>query len=181
MISRVQPSNVEVLSLTTISTPHRGSAFADYIFSQIGPRHIPRVYKILESFGLDTGAFRQLTESYMTEKFNPRTPDVDGVRYYSYGAAFSPQLTSVFRGSHAIIDRAEGPNDGIVSVASSKWGTYKGTLNNVSHLDLINWTNKLRWWWMWQLTGRKRTYAASTANCNVSLIKLQILCRSLLS
>jgi hypothetical protein len=126
------------------------------MFNQIGPSNIPRVYKVLEYFGLETGAFRQLTEQYMTEKFNPRTPDVEGVRYYSYGAAFKPQLTSVFRQSHKIIDKAEGANDGMVSVASSHWGTYKGTLNHVSHLDLINWTNRWRWWWLWQLTGRKQ-------------------------
>lgn len=50
---------------------------------------------------------------------------------------------------------AEGPNDGLVSVESSKWGEYKGTLDNVSHLDLINWTNRLRWY-IWELTGGKQ-------------------------
>jgi triacylglycerol lipase len=29
-------------------------------------------------------------------------------------------------------------------VESSRWGKYQGTLDNVSHLDLINWTNRLR-------------------------------------
>jgi triacylglycerol lipase len=36
MISQLRPPNVKVLSLTTIATPHRGSAFADYMFEQIG-------------------------------------------------------------------------------------------------------------------------------------------------
>jgi triacylglycerol lipase len=66
-----------------------------------------------------------------------------------------PSLLSMFRQSHAIIQRVEGPNDGLVSVESSKWGTYKGTLVDVSHLDLINWTNRLRWM-IWELTGNKR-------------------------
>ena len=91
----------------------------------------------------------------MRDSFNPRTPDVSGVRYYSYGAAFQPQFTSVFRRSHRIVQQEEGPNDGLVSVASSRWGTYKGTLNHVSHLDLINWTNRLRWYFF-ELTGHKR-------------------------
>jgi triacylglycerol lipase len=33
-------------------------------------------------------------------------------------------------------------------VASSRWGGedgYKGTLVGVSHLDLINWTNRVKW------------------------------------
>lgn len=117
---------------------------------------MPQVNNMLEYFGFQTGAFRQLTRSYMAEKFNPRTPDVEGVRYYSYGASLQPQFTSVFRQSHGIIKEVEGENDGMVSVASSKWGTYKGTLQHVSHLDLINWTNKLRWYLLLSLTGKKR-------------------------
>ena len=54
-------------------------------------------------------------------------------------------LLSPFRQSHGVISRVEGPNDGLVSVASAQWGSYKGTLVNVSHLDLINWTNRWRW------------------------------------
>lgn len=53
-----------------------------------------------------------------------------------------PTFWSVFSQSQQIVDLEEGPNDGLVSVASSKWGGddgYKGTLLDVSHLDLINW------------------------------------------
>lgn len=155
MISRIQPPNVRVLSLTTIATPHRGSAFADYIFHSIGRANVRKVYKVLEYFGIETGAFRQLTEKYMIEKFNPRTPNVEGVKYYSYGACMQPHLLSMFRQSHRIVEADEGPNDGLVSVRSSSWGDYKGTLDQVSHLDLINWTNRLRWYF-WELTGHKR-------------------------
>ncbi len=56
-----------------------------------------------------------------------------------------PPFLSPFRQSHGVISRVEGPNDGLVSVASSQWGSYKGTLVDVSHLDLINWTNRWRW------------------------------------
>ncbi|EME82756.1 uncharacterized protein MYCFIDRAFT_188044 [Pseudocercospora fijiensis CIRAD86] len=159
MVSRLKPPNVKVLSLTTVATPHRGSSFADYMFKQIGMSNIPRLYKVLEFFGMETGAFRQLTREYMANNYNPRTPDVEGVKYYSYGAAFQPHLTSVFRKSHSIIEPIEGANDGLVSVESSQWGTYKGTLNHVSHLDLINWTNRLRWYF-WELTGKKRNFNA---------------------
>ena len=142
MISRLKPPNVRVLSLTTIATPHRGSAFADYLFAQLGRTNTRNVYAALEFFGVETGAFRQLTPTYMSEKFNPRTPDVEGVKYYSYGATMQPHFWSMFRQSHRIVEEAEGPNDGLVSVESSQWGEYKGTLNHVSHLDLINWTNR---------------------------------------
>nr|POE52319.1 lipase 2 [Quercus suber] len=159
MLSRLKPPNVQVLSLTTIASPHRGSAFADELFRRIGLANVPKLYKALNYFGLETGAFQQLTQAYMQHDFNPRTPDRAGVRYYSYGATLRPRFTSVFRTSHAIVDAAEGPNDGLVSVASSQWGTYKGTLENVSHLDLINWTNRIRWYF-WELTGHKRNFNA---------------------
>jgi len=58
-----------------------------------------------------------------------------------------PSIWSVFRLSHKILAQLEGPNDGLVSVASSRWGGdagYKGTLMGVNHLDLINWTNRLK-------------------------------------
>jgi triacylglycerol lipase len=136
------------------------------------------MYRILQSIGIETGAFSQLTRRYMQEDFNPRTPDLEGVRfvnsfkgliadicwlvsrYFSYGATVEPAIWSAFRQSHRIIEREEGPNDGLVSVYSSMWGGetgYKGTLVGVSHLDLINWTNRLRWL-IWELTGNKRKW-----------------------
>ncbi|OBT79520.1 hypothetical protein VF21_01250 [Pseudogymnoascus sp. 05NY08] len=140
MISRLKPENVEVLSLTTVATPHRGSAFADFVFEEIGPKNLPTLYKIFEGVGLGTGAFSQLTRKFMIEEFNPKTPDKPGVQYFSYGADVHPSFWSAFKQPHKVVEKMEGPNDGLVSVGSSKWGTYKGTLVDVSHLDLINWS-----------------------------------------
>ncbi|KAI9798632.1 MAG: hypothetical protein M1825_005056 [Sarcosagium campestre] len=164
MISRLQaPSNVNVLSLTTIATPHRGSSIADYIFEHVGDKRVPKLYKLLESMQIQTGAFKQLTRRAMLDDFNPHTPDVDTVRYFSYGASAKPPIWSVFRQSERIIMEKEGPNDGLVSVASSKWGDnssdYKGTLIGVNHLDLINWTNQLNWFAR-SLVGQSRKFNA---------------------
>ncbi|KAL2264442.1 hypothetical protein VTK26DRAFT_7 [Humicola hyalothermophila] len=147
MISRLQPSGVDVKSLITVATPHHGSSFADYLLDSIGPQHLPRLYALWErTTGWEPSAFAQLTTKYMTEEFNPKTPDDPAVRYFAYGAMVKekPPLLSPFRLSHAVIEEAEGPNDGLVSVYSSKWGTYKGALLGVNHLDLINWSNRLR-------------------------------------
>lgn len=46
-----------------------------------------------------------------------------------------------YRYPHAIIYAKEGPNDGLVSVESSRWGTYLGTLENANHIDLVGWTD----------------------------------------
>ncbi|CEJ55118.1 Putative Triacylglycerol lipase [Penicillium brasilianum] len=162
MISRLRPQKFKVLSLTTIATPHRGSAVADFCFDQIGAELLPQIYYTLNKLNIETGAFAQLTRKYMSETFNPNTPDIDGVRYFSYGACDQPSLWSVFRLSHRILAEAEGPNDGLVSVASSLWGGeagYKGTLVGVSHLDLINWTNRLKWLAA-EVTGKPRKFNA---------------------
>ncbi|KAH8630848.1 hypothetical protein IG631_15425 [Alternaria alternata] len=197
MISQLRPTDFKILSLTTIATPHRGSAFADYMFQTIGrtsrthswkkctkpfpARRIKRVYSVMEYFGFETGAFSQLTQEYMQNSFNPKTPDIPDVRYFSYGASLEPTRWSVFAPSHAIIKQKEGVNDGLVrcvyssrslcsiptkhlnSVQSSRWGDYKGTLIGVSHLDLINWTNRLKWFF-WELTGSKRKYEVAIHN-----------------
>lgn len=146
MISHLRPTNVKVRSLVTVASPHHGSSFADFLFQEIGNDRLPEIYRFLERVGMETGAFEQLTSTYMNEKFNPNTPDDPDVRYFSYGASTHRlPLLSPFRQSLKIISRIEGPNDGLVSVTSSQWGSYKGTLVNVSHLDLINWTNRWRW------------------------------------
>ncbi|KAK5661686.1 hypothetical protein OQA88_9786 [Cercophora sp. LCS_1] len=147
MVSRLQPSGVDVKSLVTVATPHHGSAVADYVIQELGPQNLSRLYGFWrQATGWEHDAFDQLTRRYMTEEFNPGTPDDPSVKYFSYGAMIrgKPPLLSPFRGSFRLLDRLEGPNDGLVSVESSKWGTYKGTLLGVNHLDLINWTNRLR-------------------------------------
>ncbi|AEO64521.1 uncharacterized protein THITE_2110748 [Thermothielavioides terrestris NRRL 8126] len=147
MISQLQPAGVDVKSLVTVGTPHHGSPFADFLIDEIGPHYLPRLYDLWErTTGWEPGAFAQLTTRYMDQEFNPKTPDDPAVRYFSYGAMVrgKPPLLSPFRHSHRVIEEREGPNDGLVSVESSKWGTYKGTLLGVNHLDLINWSNRLR-------------------------------------
>lgn len=159
MVSKLQP-RFKVASLVTVATPHRGSAFADYLLEGAAPIPLPKLYGLIEMTGLGTQAFEQLTRRYALGTFNPETPDDASVRYFSYGAAMPrPPLLSPFRQSHAIITEVEGANDGLVSVESSRWGKYKGTLMNVSHLDLINWSNRMRYTvreWM----GYKRTFNA---------------------
>ena len=144
LISTLRPKDIEIKSLTTIATPHRGSSAADIVIREIGSEHLPAIYKLLNRMSIDSGAFTQLTRKYVQEEFNGANPNVPGVRYFSYGAAAQPSIFSVFRLSHDLVEVLEGANDGLVSVTSSKWGDYKGTLVGVTHLDLINWTNRIK-------------------------------------
>lgn len=146
LISRLCPpaSSFRVRSLTTVATPHRGSSAADMLLRDIGPELVPRVFGALGRLKIDSGAFTQLTTDYVTRHFNPVTPNDPQVRYFSYGASATPHLLSVFRLSHDLMLQLEGANDGLVSVRSAKWGDYMGTLVGVTHLDLINWTNRIK-------------------------------------
>ena len=150
MISRLAPPNVKIASLVTIATPHHGSSFADSLLNRDPPHpapiYLPNLYRLISRTGLSTAAFSQLTTEYMRSEFNPATPDGPHTRYFSFGASTAqPGLLSPFRPSWRIIEQVEGPNDGLVSVESSQWGDYRGTLVDVSHLDLINWTNRVKW------------------------------------
>jgi hypothetical protein len=63
-------------------------------------------------------------------EFNAKTPDHPGVRYFSVAGEVSPgRLTPVLRRAWTILSPVEGPNDGMVSVASARWGEYLGTIH----------------------------------------------------
>lgn len=87
-------------------------------------------------------------------------------RYFSYGAYCNPALYSVWRLPHAVIQEKEGPNDGLVSVASSMWGTYEGTLVEVNHLGIINWVNRIEYAYG-QIIGKKRQFNALAFYCSI--------------
>ena len=98
----------------------------------------PSFFRFLQSLGIQTAAFEELTTHNMKD-FNEKVPDLPDVRYFSFGASFTPTWGSVFRTSQSIIEKLEGENDGLVSVKSAMWGEYKGTIPDVNHLDIINW------------------------------------------
>ncbi|EJU00116.1 alpha/beta-hydrolase [Dacryopinax primogenitus] len=155
----------EVLSVTTISTPHRGSSFADYFVHElIGADRLPTIISLLSlllpySDG-DGTAFSQLTTTHMAA-FNCLVPDKPGVQYFSWGATYEPGLVDSFRWPWAVVMSKEGENDGLVSVESAKWGEYEGTVRNVNHLDLIGWVNPARYRWA-EFTGNKIEYRPAT-------------------
>lgn len=122
-----------VASLTTIGTPHRGTAFADW-----GTDHLGGGAPLLEALGMGTDAFFDLTTAACL-RFNQTTPNVPGVRYFSYsGTQPRRRVFATLHVSHIIIERREGANDGLVSQKSAQWGEYLGNLD-ADHLNLIGW------------------------------------------
>jgi triacylglycerol lipase len=133
MISRLDMAG-RVLTLTTLGTPHRGTPFADW-----GLRRLARLLRPVFEFGnVPYQAFFDLTAAH-AEEFNARTPDAPKVRYFSVAgrierAVRHPQWTLT---AHAL-EQSEGPNDGVVSVRSAKYGERFDEWE-ADHLDLVNW------------------------------------------
>ena len=127
-----------VLSLTTVGTPHRGSSFADWGWKRLSRFAVP----FLRLIGIPHEAFADLrTESCL--RFNEDVPNVPGVRYASVAGVcekswVGPEWALPYR----IVGRAEGPNDGVVSVASAAWGERHDVWPG-DHLNLVNWPNRL--------------------------------------
>jgi triacylglycerol lipase len=126
-----------VLSLTTIGTPHRGSSFADW--------GLRRFHAVLSPFfdvvRIPYRAFVDLSTNACAE-FNKLTPDAPNVRYFSVaGRCEGPWLSIYWRLPHAIVEAAEGTNDGIVSIASATYGEMCEVWDG-DHLNLINLPNR---------------------------------------
>ena len=163
--SRYMVSNLgmasRVRTLTTISSPHRGSPVADIVEGVIPNWLEPFVGSVINGLvGLVYGnsqqdalaAMNSLRTSGMNA-FNSYTPNASGVKYYSYTSHMTwadpiqhPLLWllqpacaagGLFKGMGA-------SNDGLVPVSSAKWGTYKGEpsyawyVSGLDHLQIVN-------------------------------------------
>ncbi len=136
MISKLDMAD-RVRSLTTVGTPHRGSPVADWGVRRFGRLVAP----FFQALGISYQAFVDLT-SAVCRRFNETVPDVPGVRYFSVAGVCEIQwVGSEWRFPHGIVSRAEGPNDGVVSVASATWGEHTDVWSG-DHLNLVNWPNR---------------------------------------
>ncbi|HVT90743.1 MAG TPA: hypothetical protein VHD56_17955 [Tepidisphaeraceae bacterium] len=124
-----------VAGLVTLSTPHRGSPYADWCMKNIGKRM--GGLKLMRLLKLDVQAISDLT-TVSCAKFNETVPDHPDVKYFSISAARPwHRVPPFFIHSHKMIRKLEGPNDGLVSVASATWGEHLDTWP-ADHLHVIN-------------------------------------------
>ena len=112
-------------ALVTISTPHRGSPYADWCAQHLGRKL--RGFEVVRRFGLDVDGVLDVTTERCA-RFNEQTPDVTGVRYFSVSASVPWRALPAFGlPSWYIVQRADGDNDGLVSVKSARWATHLTT------------------------------------------------------
>ena len=139
-----------VASLTTVCTPHHGCRFVDYAC------RLPEgLYRFVawcldgsfRRFGDQNPDFYTATHQFSTaasRQFNLEVPDVAGVYYQSYASVMGNVLSDLLLWvPYCLIYPLEGPNDGLVSVESAKWGEFRSVftskkLRGISHGDMID-------------------------------------------
>lgn len=139
-----------VASLTTISTPHWGSPFADWAIGKVGD-----VIPICGALGLDIRAFYDLTVDACT-RFNRQQAVIDfeaaceaAIRFQAY--ACRQNFIGIFtplKLPYYYIEKEEGDNDGLVSVRSAGWRDryYQQTLENTDHFNALGWWDVGQLW-----------------------------------
>jgi len=146
MISRLGMAD-RVASLTTVCTPHRGSAAADAVSGLLAFRM--GLADALARWAGDRSpdcatSIRELSRPAM-KAFNEEVPDAPGVRYLSYGSLMKSAVDDLFFAlSHQVVLECEGENDGMVSADSCRWGDFRGIITGgpgqrgISHLDMVD-------------------------------------------
>jgi len=130
-----------VLTLTTLGTPHRGTSYCDWLVQRFGFFVRP----VLDFFNIPAEGFRDLTTA-ACRRFNENTLNHPRVRYFSVAAQCEgPWLNFPWTLSHSLVARHEGPNDGVVSIASATYGESTDIWEG-DHLTLINMKNRPASW-----------------------------------
>jgi triacylglycerol lipase len=165
------PAKYYVASLTSMSGVHRGSEIADLLWGlykgipvlgqPVGDAIASVVDAFVKLFYYNENdpncmkALWNLTSTYMINIGNPSIPDVKGVYYQSWAGKLkyldaNPENLMIGPLWEIMKAMGSGDNDGLVSVASSKWGNFRGALtgawwrgggNHVNECDLLLGTN----------------------------------------
>lgn len=140
----------KIASITTVATPHRGSKTIDRLMKL--PRPVwntaaAAVNNWIRIMGDRKPDFLKLCEDFTTERmaqFNEQNPDVPGIYYQSLACVMKHPLSDFnLSAANFILNRLEGPNDGLVSVDSARWGAQfrilrSNAFRGISHLDAID-------------------------------------------
>lgn len=137
-----------VATVTTISTPHRGTRVADVALGILpGPAEslLAFLANIIGGGGQDLrGQAYQLTEQYASSVFNPTTPNDPRVLYYSVAGVTHAAVLDIWHEDvcdpllwvgYALL-AGHSSNDGLVSVDSARHGIFLGTVP-ADHFDEV--------------------------------------------
>ena len=141
-----------VASITTVNTPHRGCGFADYLLEKI-PEAVQNKVAGAYNFAAKKlgdkspdflAAVRDLTARKCKE-LDARLGVPEGIYCQSVGSELKKAAGGKFplNFSYKLVKYFDGPNDGLVSAGSFKWGekyTYITPIKKrgISHGDMID-------------------------------------------
>jgi triacylglycerol lipase len=166
LVIRYMVSNLSFASktatVTSVNSLHKGAPMADIVLSVIPSWLQPFTNSALSLLAQlvyrdgrpqDVIAMGQsLTVSYL-KSFNTSSPNVSGMKYYSYGSSMAwadpvqhplMALTHPITWAGGLFYSMGGENDGVVPSTSQKWGTWKGTpsanwyATGIDHLQATN-------------------------------------------
>lgn len=139
-----------VATLTTISSPHNGSAAMDKLMKlpksllKIGCWITDIIKKLEGDSNPDTyRCLEQVTASYMTE-FNKNNPDSESVYYRSYSFVMKNFLSDIIMSvPYIAVKVLDGKSDGLLTPNEAKWGDFRGIYTGtgrrgISHPDEVD-------------------------------------------
>lgn len=140
-----------VASLTTVCTPHRGTAVADLVAcppaddTGLADRLVNAFAAWMGDASPDAGKTLRELSTKGAEEFNRNVPDAPGVQYQSLGTVMKGMLDDpLFALTHEILKNKQGDNDGMVPASSAPWGIWRGLVEGpdpgrgISHLQMID-------------------------------------------
>lgn len=140
----------KVATLTTVSTPHRGSELVVFLkklpdkkFRKICSRMDASFRKLGDKNPNTYVASHQLSPGFM-KTFNLENPDLPQVYYQSYSTKMkSPTSCSLLMLPNLVMKYLADDNDGLVTTESAQWGNYMGSFKSsthrgISHADQID-------------------------------------------
>jgi triacylglycerol lipase len=150
ILSPANPDHIasRIASLTTISTPHRGSPIADLIAAKLGGQRLwlwnwwmeRKQRQIITGLGISLDGLHDLTTSGAAN-FNRTYADHPQVCYFSVAGAGRtngrPTAKILYPACKYIKEKTGEDNDGLVAIGSAKWGEFDARLWPADHADEI--------------------------------------------
>lgn len=143
----------QIASITTIGTPHQGSPLADWAVRQM-QKNYPW-YWIFRLLGYDMRQRRflpELTTEYMANTFNPKVPNMNGIRYFSVqsrGSFATRSMSYLLWFTNNWLENERHPmalngHDGLVPYDSQEWGTviYNAQMDHLGQINHHEWRSE---------------------------------------
>jgi triacylglycerol lipase len=172
LVVRYMVSNLsfasKTASVSTVNSLHKGAPMANIVLAVIPSWLQPFTNSALSLLAKlvyrdgrpqDVIAMGQSLTTTYVNSFNTSSPNVSGIKYYSYGSKMAwadliqhpiMALTHPITWAGGIYYGLGGSNDGVVPLTSQKWGTWKGEPSSkwyatgIDHLQATNfeWTGQ---------------------------------------